>query len=137
LACCSRNLRFAAGQYLFREGALANEFLLLREGTAAPETAAPEKASIDFNTLAGGDIAGACWLAPPFRWIFDARAVTPTWAIDIDAACLSALCNAYPQLGYEIMKHFFLILAQQFDASRLQFFDVHARANLSPAARFH
>jgi CRP/FNR family transcriptional regulator, cyclic AMP receptor protein len=38
---CARNLRFAAGEYLFREGEPANEFYLLRQGSVALELHSP------------------------------------------------------------------------------------------------
>ena len=38
---CVRNLRFADGAYLFREGEPANEFYLIRQGTVALELDSP------------------------------------------------------------------------------------------------
>jgi hypothetical protein len=38
---CARNLRFTAGEYLFREGELANEFYLLRQGSVALDCTRP------------------------------------------------------------------------------------------------
>jgi CRP/FNR family transcriptional regulator, cyclic AMP receptor protein len=38
---CARNLRFAAKDYLFREGEPANEFYLIRHGTVALELHSP------------------------------------------------------------------------------------------------
>ncbi len=127
LAGSARNRRFAAGSYLFHEGDPADEFLLIRDGMAALEIASPGMAPVVFETLNGGGIAGACWLVPPYRRAFDARAVTPTGVIGIDAGRLRGLCNAHHQLGYEIMKRFLLSLLPQLDASRLQFLDVYGR----------
>lgn len=56
--------------------------------------------------------------------------------IGMDATALRALCNAHRQLSYAIMKRILLILAQQLDASLLQFLDVYGRANVT-AARCH
>jgi CRP/FNR family transcriptional regulator, cyclic AMP receptor protein len=127
LAGFAQNRRYAAGQYLFREGGPANEVFLIRDGTAALEIAAPGKAPAVFQTLAGGEIAGAAWLMPPYRWAFDARAVTPTEAIAIDAKCLRGQCDACHRLGYEIMKRFLLVFVQRLNASRLRFLDVYGR----------
>jgi CRP-like cAMP-binding protein len=38
---CARNLRLAAGDYLFREGEPANDFYLIRQGTVALELDSP------------------------------------------------------------------------------------------------
>ncbi len=127
LAGCARNHRFAAGQYLFREGDPADEFFLVRHGKVALEIAAPGKAPIVFETLADGEIAGASWLVPPYRWMFDARALELTRAIGIDAACLRGKCDADHDLGYEMMKRFLSILVKRLDATRLQILDVYGR----------
>jgi hypothetical protein len=48
---CARNLRFAAGEYLFREDDRANEFYLIRHGTVALELHAPGQPAIVIATL--------------------------------------------------------------------------------------
>ncbi len=58
LAGCARNHRFAAGEYLFREGDPADEFFLIRQGKVALEIAAPGKPPIVFETLGDGEVAG-------------------------------------------------------------------------------
>ena len=128
VANCARSTRFEAGQYLFREGESADEFFLIRDGRAALEIAAPGMVPVVFETLSGGEIAGASWLAPPYRWAFDARAVGATQAIGIDARRLRGYCDASGQLGCEITKCFLSVMAQPLDAMRLQFMDVYARA---------
>ena len=124
---CARNHRFGAGHYLLREGAPANEFFLIRHGKVALEIVAPGKAPIVFETLGDGDIVGASWLVPPYRWTLDARAMELTRAIGIDAACLRGKCEADPHLGYEMMKRFLPILVKQLHATRLQILDVYGR----------
>ena len=42
---CARNLRFAAGEYLFREDEPANEFYLIRHGTARWRSSCMRQAS--------------------------------------------------------------------------------------------
>jgi len=127
LAGCARNHRFAAGQYLFREGEPADEFFIIRHGKVALELVGPGRAPIVFETLMDGEIAGASWLVPPYRWMFDARALELTRAIGIDAACLRGKCDADHDLGYEMMKRFLWILVRRLDATRLQILDVYGR----------
>jgi CRP/FNR family transcriptional regulator, cyclic AMP receptor protein len=127
LAGCARNHRFAAGEYLFREGEPANEFFLIRNGKVALEIAAPGTAPIVFQTVDDGEIAGASWLVPPYRWMFDARAVTLTRAIGLDAKCLRGKCDADHHLGYEMMKSFLAILVKRLQATRLQILDGYGR----------
>jgi CRP/FNR family cyclic AMP-dependent transcriptional regulator len=124
---CARSRRFVAGEYLFHEGEAANEFFLVRHGKVALEIAAPGKAPIMIETVSDGDIAGASWLVPPYRWMFDARALELTRAIGIDAACLRQKSEADHHLGYEMMKNFLPILVKRLHAARLQILDVYGR----------
>jgi len=127
VAGCARNHRYDAGQYLFREGAAANEFFLIRHGRVALEIVAPGRGPIVFSTLGEGEIVGASWLVPPYRWLFDARAVALTRAVGIDAACLRGKCEADHHLGYEMMKRFLPILVQRLHATQLQLLDVYGK----------
>jgi len=124
---CARNHRYGVGEYLFREGGPANEFFLIRHGQVALEIVAPGQTPIVFTTLGEGEIVGASWLVPPYRWMFDARAVALTRAIGIDAACLRGKCEADHHLGYEMMKRFLPILVQRLHATRLQLLDVYGK----------
>jgi CRP/FNR family cyclic AMP-dependent transcriptional regulator len=121
LACCAGIHRFTAGQYLFREGEPADKFFLIRDGIAALEVAIPGKTPVVLETLAEGKIASAAWLTPPYVWAFDARAVTQTEAIGIDAGLLRVNCDAYDQLARELTKRLLSVLMQKLGASRLQF----------------
>jgi CRP/FNR family transcriptional regulator, cyclic AMP receptor protein len=127
VAGCARNHRFEAGQYLFREGEPADEFFLIRQGRVAIEIVAPGQSPIVFSTLGVGDIAGATWIVPPYRWIFDARAIELTRALGIDAACLRGKCEADHDLGYEMTKRFLTVLGRQLQATTLQILDVYGK----------
>ena len=127
VAGCARNHRFSAGQYLFREGESADEFFLIRHGRVALEIVAPGRAPIVFSTLGEGEIVGASWLVPPYRWTSDARAVELVRALGIDAACLRGKCEADHHLGYEMMKRFAPILVKRLEATRLQILNVYGK----------
>ncbi len=124
---CARNCRFDAGQYLFRESAPADEFLVIRHGKVALEIVAPGQAPIVISTLHEGDVVGAAWLVPPYRWMYDARAMELTRAIGIDAECLRGKCEADPKLGYEMMKLFLPMLVDGLHATQLQLLDVYRK----------
>lgn len=125
IAGCARNHRFEAEQYLFHEGEAANEFFLIRDGKVALEITAPGCPPIIIATLGPGEIVGASWLVPPYRWTFDARAVELTRAIGMDAACLRGKCEADHHLGYEMMKRFLPVFVKRLHATRLQILDVY------------
>jgi CRP/FNR family cyclic AMP-dependent transcriptional regulator len=124
---CARNHRFGAGQYLFHEGDPANEFFLIRHGRVALEIAAPGRPAIVIATLVEGEIIGTSWLVPPYRWMFDARAMELTRAIGINAACLRDKCETDHHLGYELMKRFLPIFVKRLHAARLQILDVYGK----------
>lgn len=125
VAGCARNHRFSAGQYIFHEGQPADEFYLIRHGRVALEITGPGQPSIVFATLGEGEIVGASWLVPPYRAMFDARAMELTRAIGIDAACLRGKFEADHELGYEMMRAFVPVLAKRLQSTRLQILDVY------------
>jgi CRP-like cAMP-binding protein len=125
---CARNARFAAGDYLFHEGESADLFYLVRQGRVALEVKAPGRGAITFATLGESEIVGVSWLAPPYRWTYDARALTDVSAISMDAACLRRKCEADHDLGYEMMKRFMPVLIERLQTTRLQMLDVYGRS---------
>jgi CRP/FNR family transcriptional regulator, cyclic AMP receptor protein len=124
---CARNLRFAAEDYLFREGEPANEFFLVRQGVVALEIHAPGQPPIVVATLREGDILDASWLVPPYRWTFDARALELTRVLGVDAQCLRGKCEADHDLGYELMKRFVGAMGERLRAARMQALDLYGR----------
>lgn len=128
---CARNVAFAAGDYLCREGQPADRFFLLRHGRVALEIAAPGHGALTFQTLAEGEIVGVSWLVAPYRWQHDARALEPTRAIAMDAKCLRGKCDADHDLGYEMMQRFVPLLVQRLHATVLQALDIYGDAHKS------
>ena len=126
---CAKNVRFEAGQYLFREGEPADAFFLIRHGRAALELHAPERGAVTFQTLSEGEVVGVSWLIPPYRWTYDARALTLVRAIAMDAACLRQKCEDDHDLGYDMIKRFMPVLIQRLQATRLQILDVYGSHN--------
>ena len=127
LAGCARNHGFHAGEYLIHEGDPADSFFLIRQGKVALEITVPGRPPAIIATLGEGEIVGASWLVPPYRTMFDARAVESTRAIGIDAKCLRGKCEDDHSLGYEMMKRFLPIIAKRLQATRLQILDVYGK----------
>lgn len=126
LVCgCAKNVRFNAGQYLFREGEPADQFYLVRHGRVALQISAPGREAVTFQTLGPGEIVGVSWLIPPYRWSYDAKALELTRAIAMDAACLRGKSESDHDLGYDMMKRFMPILIQRLQATRMQILDVY------------
>jgi CRP/FNR family cyclic AMP-dependent transcriptional regulator len=125
LVGCARNVRFEAGEFLFREGDEANQFYLIRHGVVALEVYAGVAGQVNVMTIGEGEVLGWSWLFAPYRWKFDARAVELTRAIALDGKCLRTKCEADHDLGYELLKRFAYMVEQRLDATRLQLLDVY------------
>ena len=125
IAGCGANERFDASQYLFREGEAADKFYLIRHGAVALEIYLPGREPLVVETLNEGDILGWSWLAPPYRWSADARAMQLTRAISLDAKCLRGKMEDDHELGYELYKRFMPIIQQRLQAGRLQLTDMY------------
>jgi CRP/FNR family transcriptional regulator, cyclic AMP receptor protein len=125
IAGCARNEHVDAGTPLFREGAAADRFFLIRSGAVAIETAAPGREALVIATLHEGDVVGWSWLFPPYRWHFDGRATVATSLIGFDGACLRGKCDADHELGYQLMLRFAGSLVERLQATRLPLLDVY------------
>lgn len=124
LTGCASNVRFDEGQYIFREGEEADRFYIIRHGTVSLELYVPQKGPVAVQTLAEGEILGWSWLIPPYKWMFDARAVERTRAIALDGKCLRNKCEADHDLGYEMLKRFSHEMGERLVATRLQLLDL-------------
>ncbi|PQA85968.1 cyclic nucleotide-binding domain-containing protein [Hyphococcus luteus] len=125
IAGCARNVRFKAGEMIYRLGDAADTFYVVRHGRVALEMPAAGKA-LCVETLDGGDILNASWLVPPYTCRFDARAVDDTRAIAFDAVCLRQKCDADSAVGYDLMKRFVPVMVERLTHARIQAMDLYA-----------
>lgn len=120
IAGCASIKVYRAESFIFRHAATASNFYLIRHGKVALELESPGRGTVRFLTLQDGDLLGASWLIPPYRWSYNARAIDLTRVIAFDAQCLRAKCEADPPVGYEMMKCFIPILIERLNTARLQ-----------------
>jgi CRP/FNR family cyclic AMP-dependent transcriptional regulator len=125
VAGCASNVHFDQGAVMFREGDEADTFYLVRHGSIALETFVPARGSAVIETIEAGDVVGWSWLFPPYRWHFDARALTPIRATSFDGACLRGKCNDDTALGYDLMSRFAQVLIERLQWTRLRLLDVY------------
>ena len=125
IAGCALNRVFADGDRLLTENEQANTFFAIRHGTVALETYVPARGAVTIETLHGGDVLGWSWLFPPYRTMFDARALGVVRAIAFDGACLRGKCDQEPQLGYVLMQRFAAVMVERLQATRLRLLDVY------------
>lgn len=125
LAGCARNVHFAQGETLFREGQLADSFLVIRHGNVALELFVPARGPVVIETLGPSEVLGWSWLFPPYRWHFDARALSAVRATAFDGVCLRGKCDDDPALGYTLMGRFAQITIERLQATRVRLLDVY------------
>ena len=131
LAGCAANVRFAAGEPIFREGDPADAFYVVRHGSVALEAFVPARRPAVIETIEAGEVLGWSWLFPPYRWHFDARALTPVRALGFDGACLRGKCEADPALGYDLMGRFAQVVIERLQWTRLRLLDVYGNGSRS------
>ena len=125
IAGCGRNVKFDEGEYVFREGEVADYFFLLRHGRVALEITVPDREPLTVQTLDAGMVLGVSWLVPPYRQSWDAKVLELTRAVALDAECLRGKCEADPELGYSLMKKFVPAVVDRLHGARLQVLNVY------------
>jgi len=125
LTGCAANIRFEAGQTIFREGEEANQFYLVREGRLSVEVHSAERGAITILKVGPGEVLGWSWLIPPYRWKFDACAHEPTRAIALDGKCLRTKAEQDHDLGYELLKRIAQVMEERLHATRMQMRNIY------------
>lgn len=125
LAGCASNVRFNAGDHIFREGDESSRFYILRAGKVALEISAPGRGPLIIQTVQEGDVLGWSSMVPPVKKHFDARAIELTRAFAFDGECVRKKCDEDPKLGYELLKLFASVIGQRLQATRVQLLDLY------------
>jgi CRP-like cAMP-binding protein len=102
---------------------------VIRHGSVAIELYSPPRGGVTIETLAPGEVLGWSWLLPPYRWHFDARALSQVRVTAFDGACLRRKCEEDPALGYELMQRFAQVMLERLQWTRLRLLDVYGRAD--------
>jgi CRP-like cAMP-binding protein len=128
IAGCGSNAAFSLDDLLFRAEEPADTFYVLRHGRVALETFVPGRSSVTIDTIEAGDVIGWSWLFPPYRWHFDARALTDVRVTSFDGTCLRGKCESDPRLGYDLMSRFAQVMIDRLQSTRLRLLDVYGYA---------
>jgi len=125
LVSCAKNVRFASGDFLLREGSEASSFYLLRVGHVALEVDVPARGVVQMETVGPGDVLGLSWMIPPYLSHLDARAVEPVVALAFDGTCLRGKMEADHDLGFWLAMRLFEKAYARLERVRLQRIDVY------------
>jgi CRP-like cAMP-binding protein len=126
--CAIGVVNWHPNQVIFREGQRAARFYLVLHGDVALEIHSPGREARIIQTVNGGEVLGWSWIFAPYRWTFDARALTPTEAIELDGEMLRG--DTGPEIDVEyrylLMAGFAKLIADRLQATRLQLMDMYA-----------
>jgi len=125
LSKCAQKNVYDAGEYIIREGEVADRFFLVRHGRVAIELHSPGKAPMVIATIDGGEMFGWSWVSPPYKWSFSARAVQLTRLLSLDAKCIVALMEDDKTLGYDFYKRLMPVISERLSATRIQLTNIY------------
>lgn len=118
LAECATTKHFEAGDYMLYERQKADQFFLIHEGKVVLGASNPGRSFTTIQTLTDGDILGWSWIAPPYRWHFNARVAQPTLAVVMEGEDLRQKCEADHEFGYELLQRLMPIIWERLRLTR-------------------
>jgi CRP-like cAMP-binding protein len=131
IAGCGRNVHFAEGETILRQGDPADTFYVIRHGSVAVGNFVPPRGEIVVEAIHDGEILGWSWLFPPYRSHFDARAMTDVRATQFDGACLRGKCEDDPAFGYSVARRFSHVLMERLQWTSLRLLDMYGNGRAS------
>ncbi|MBB4304888.1 CRP-like cAMP-binding protein [Rhodobium orientis] len=126
LAGCAKNVRFNAGDYIYREGQAADTFYIIRHGSVAVQLHVPGRRPLVIESLTTNEVLGWSWIVAPYRWSFDAQCVTLVRALAFDATCLRGKMETDCAVGYEMLRRFVTVMSQRLRGTRIRLADMYA-----------
>jgi CRP/FNR family transcriptional regulator, cyclic AMP receptor protein len=118
LKSCAHTCTFEAGDFLWRQGELANDLYLICSGEVSLEISIPHQGSVQIEAVGTGEALGWSWLAPHHRWQLDARAITPVVAFRLEGKCLFATMERNHDFGYQVLKRLTPVIARRLQTAR-------------------
>jgi len=132
VARCARRATFESGELLLHEGEEADTLHLIEQGRVAVEIHAPSREPLVIETVDAGHVVGLSWMAPPFRWHFDVRALTPVSTVAVDRDGLRSQLERRPDIGYALLGHLNSVLLERLQATRVRLLDLYGLGDDGP-----
>lgn len=132
LSGTAREVSFAAGERLFREGQRADHFWIVRTGTVTLDIRVPGRRPATVETLQPGDLVGWSWLIPPHTWHMGAEALSPVRALEFDAAQVRAMCDEDADLGRAVAYRVAQIIGNRLHQARSRLLDLYGPYGSGP-----
>jgi CRP-like cAMP-binding protein len=124
LVPAARLIGLPPGRRIFEDGGSAANFWLIRSGSVALDLHIPHAGMVVVETLGMGDALGWSWLLPPpYVWTLGATTIQPTEVFQFDGRAVRALCDADPELGFQLTRRFLSVAADRLLATRGRLLD--------------
>ena len=124
--CVDSVVKLDPDEVIFRAGGTANRLYLIQHGDVSLEVHSPGIGARIVQTLHGGEVLGWSWMFAPYRWAFDARALTPTEALVLDGKRLRECISQDSELGLYVVSRLARLIVDRLQATRLQLLDLYA-----------
>lgn len=122
----AREVNFAEGTRLFREGGRADRFWIVRSGTVTLDVHVPGRRAAVIESLGAGQLVGCSWLFKPYTWRLGAEAMTPVRTYEFDAARVRMLMDTDTAFGSALGHWVGQVLAHRLQAARVRLLDLYA-----------
>ena len=117
---------YSAGQIVFREGSVNQEFFIIDRGRVALEMNVPARGDVRILTLGPGDLLAWSAVIGEGRMTASAIALSDVEVIAASAPALQALCKSDPEFASQLMHGVAIALSKRLIATRLQLLDLFA-----------
>jgi CRP/FNR family cyclic AMP-dependent transcriptional regulator len=114
------------GTTVFEEGARADRFWLIVEGSVRLSTPVPGHAEVTVETLGAQTVLGWSWLFAPYRWHFTATATELTHVLVFDGPGIREACEQDPVLGMELHQRFIGVVFDRLQQTRQRLLEAYA-----------
>jgi CRP-like cAMP-binding protein len=111
---------------LFEEGARADRFWLVLEGSVRLTTEVPGRGEVTVDTLGDQSVLGWSWLFPPYRWHFSATTAALTHVLVFDGPGIREVCEQDPPLGMELYRRFIEVVFDRLQHTRQRLLEAYA-----------
>lgn len=125
LLSMTKEVHFAPGDVIFREGDDYSVLYLLVEGMVALELETPEHV-VRVQTLYSGDVFDWSAVLPHTAKHFQARALDQVTALAIEAQDLHASFRSDPEFGIAFLLRLMGVVSERLRATRMQLLDMYS-----------
>ena len=132
LASVSRLVDFPTDHFVFREGEPASSICIIDEGMVSIEIGSPA-GRVRLLTLGQGELLGWSPILRHERLTASARTMSPTRAVEIEAAQLLSLFDSDKRLGYDFLRATIAAMAKRLNATLLQLVDIYGASQSIPS----